>query len=646
MKSTQDRINYLKKCAKLYETNGTSPITDEEYDKEYYVLKEIEPNNAFFSEVGGIEEELIYGKKVKHEVIMGSLNKSPDIEDFETWLNNTYKGQEQDFISGKLSFILQYKIDGSSLGCLYKDGKLVQVLTRGDGEKGIDISENGKYVDGILHTIDYKDEIEFRGECYKDKKDFYESWAGEYKNPRNYTAGSLNNKDPLIVKERGLSFICYEVVRKDFASETEKMKVINALGFKNISSSTVTTSGSFKKICEDVKKFMDNIDRPNLPFDIDGVVVKLVQIPIAKEMGYTSEGKKPKANRAVKFLCEQKTTVLKSVEFGIGRTGNLTLVGILEPVELAGTTVSRVTLHNPKFVQEMGINIGSKLLIQKSGDIIPYVVKKIASGKKEIDIPDYCPCCSGKLEWDDNKVTLHCNNNDCPSQFQQRIEKYFKTVGVMGLGEGIITRLLQLKDKNEKPIVSSIADMYILEKHTEILSQEFGPKATQNMLNSIASIKEVTLDQLVEAMGIAKIGSMAKDVVKIAPTIKDIDCLTVEQLLTIDGFASIKAECFVDGWLKIKKDVGYILKHVSIKTKELNSMKLSGKKICFTGSFKDPTRKEMEQMVEDNGGSLTSVGKNLTALVWDGEMNGNKIEKANKLGLKIINQKEFMDMLK
>jgi len=216
----------------------------------------------------------------------------------------------------------------------------------------------------------------------------------------------------------------------------------------------------------------------------------------------------------------------------------------------------------------------------------------------------------------------------------------------MGLGEGIITRLLQLKNKNGKPIVSSIADMYGLDDNSEILSQEFGTKASKNILNSVASVKEMPLDQLVEAMGIAKIGSMAKEVVKIAPTIQDLDKLTTDQLLTIDGFATIKAECFVDGWKKIRKDVDKILEHVSIKEKELNSMKLSGKNICFTGSFKDPTRKEMEGMVESNGGNLTSVGKNLTALVWDGEMNGNKIEKAKKLGLNIINQKEFMSMLK
>jgi len=644
MKTIQDRIDYLKKCAKLYETNGTSPLLDEEYDKEYNALKELDQdNNPFFSEVGGIDEELIYGKKVKHEVIMGSLNKSPDIEDFETWLNNTYKGKEQDFISGKLSFVLQYKIDGSSLSCLYKNGKLVQVLTRGDGEKGVDVTENGKYVDGILHTISCKEEIEFRGECYKDRKNFYESWAGEYKNPRNFTSGSLNNKDSLIVKERGLSFICYEAVRKDFVSETEKMKVINALGFKNISSSTAITHGTFKEMSEDVKKFMSNINRSELLFDIDGIVVKLNQIEIAKSMGTIDNGKRPKSNRAVKFECEQKSTTLKDVEFGIGRTGSLTLVGLLEPVELAGTTVSRVTLHNPKFVKEMEINIGSKLLIQKSGDIIPYVVKKIASGKKEIEIPDACPCCKSKLEWDDNKVTLHCNNNDCPSQFDQRIEKWFKTIGVRGLGEGIISRLTQLKVK-DKAIVSCISDMYELEKHIDILTSEFGPKAASNIIDNISSVKEISLDLFIEALGISRIGSMAKDVVKIAPTVEDIDNITIEQLLGIDGFAEIKAKCFIDGWKKIRKDVDQILKHINMKEKEMSSKKLDGKSFCITGKLSKP-RNDFKSIIEDNGGkSASGVSSKLNYLLC-GEDCGSKKNKAEVLGVKILSEKEFMGMI-
>jgi len=390
---------------------------------------------------------------------------------------------------------------------------------------------------------------------------------------------------------------------------------------------------------------MDNIDRPNLPYSIDGIVVKLNNMSIAKEMGYVFDGRKPKANRAIKFPCEQKITTLKDVEFGIGRTGSLTLVGILEPVELAGTTVSRVTLHNPKFVKEMEINIGSKLLIQKSGDIIPYVVKKIANGGKEIDIPELCPCCKAKMEWDDNRVTLHCKNQECSSQFEQKIEKWFKVIGVRGLGEGIIKRLVQLK-YNNKPIVSSISDMYGLAKYVEMLSQEFGPKATQNILNNIALVREIPLDQFVEALGIEKVGSMSKDIVKIASTIEDLDNLTIEKILNISGFAKIKAEYFINGWQKNRKEVDEILKYINIKNNKLNSIKLSGKNICFTGSFKNPTRGEMEKMVEDNSGNLTSVGKNLTCLVWDGEISGNKIDKAHKLGLKIIGQKEFLDILK
>jgi DNA ligase (NAD+) len=307
MKSTQDRIDYLKKCSDLYETNGKSPMTDEEYDNEYAELKRLSPNNPFFKTVGGIDESAIFGTKVKHEITMGSLNKSPNIEDFETWLRNTFKDKEQDFISNKLTFSLEYKIDGLSLACIYKGGKLFQVLSRGDGSEGVDYTANAKHINGVQQTIDYTQEVEFRGECYKDKKDFYENWAGEYANPRNFTSGSINQKDPLVTKERGLSFICYEVKRRDFHQEFQKTDFIQSLGFPSLlpylNGKWSRIGGNFNNIVAQVKAFMESIDRSSLPFDIDGIVVKINDTKLAQEMGSTNDGRRPRANRAVKFAC-------------------------------------------------------------------------------------------------------------------------------------------------------------------------------------------------------------------------------------------------------------------------------------------------------------------------------------------------------
>ena len=646
-KTIQDRVDYLKKCADLYETNGSSPLSDFEYDKEYEELKKLDPKNQFFKSVGGLDEGQIFGETVAHEVMMGSLHKSANIDDFEKWLRNTYGDRENDFISYRLSFVLQYKIDGLSLSCLYKNGNLVQCLTRGDGKKGVNVFSNCMYISDIPKTIECFDDVEIRGEIYKDREGFQNDWVGIYANERNFAAGSLNQKNPKITGERGLSFIAYEVVRKSFSRETDKMHFLQSNGFKTvISSSKTNICGNFKHIVACVKDFMDSIDRKGLQFGIDGVVVKLDQINVAKEMGSTDEGRRPKSNRAVKFACEQKEATLKSVEWGIGRTGNLTCVGILDPVELAGTTVSRVTLHNPRFIQEFDLKIGCKLLIQKSGDIIPYIVQKISDGDAEIEIPTICPSCKGKLEWNDNRVTKICSNYNCSSQATQRIDKWFKVLGVNGIGEGIIARILPLRSYTDsRIIVTSISDMYKLYRSTDVLIEEFGPKAADNILASIASVKEVSLDVFVEALGISKIGSMAKEVVKISPTIEDIDKLEIKDLLKIDGFSEIKAMCFVDGWQKARKEVDKLLECVSIKKKEYDSMRLTGKSFCFTGSFSNPTRKEMEAMVEANGGRLGGVSKNLTALVSDGEMMGSKMEKAKKMGVPVITQKDFLKML-
>lgn len=652
-KSVEDRIKFLDKCAKLYET-GESPISDKEYDDEYYAIQDLAPEHPFFNQVGGIDKEHGYGNAVKHEITMGSLNKSRNIEEFLVWLKNTY--------SGNVKFMLQHKVDGASISLIYKNGSLSKAITRGDGAEGFDVTDNVKYISSIPKTVKCKDEFECRGEIYKDREDFYKNWAGEFANPRNFASGSLNQKDPLVTKERKLDFVGYEVVRKNFSNEKEKLQFLVENKFPNLESSTRFTKATddYRKVSAAVRVYMDSIDRTLLSYDIDGIVVKLFECEKAKSMGASTEGRKPKAHRAVKFPTEKKTTTLKGIEWSIGRTGALTPVGLLEPVQLAGTTVQRVSLHNLREMARIKLfNYGAQVVMEKAGEIIPKVVRVEKSGDGEkIKAPVHCPSCGSDLLWDDNHVTKWCHNPDCPVKLNERIEYWFKTIGVKGLGSGIISKLTDqsILEWDGRPIVKRLSEMYYMlhnDRRTEhpfrkyqMLKDHFGEKTYKNIVDSITSVKEIPLDKFIKAFGIGQIGSMAKDIVAIAPTPEEIDKLTVEDIVKIDGFAKKKAESFIDGWKSNRLEIKRLLGCVDIVQNKLSSMKLENKKFCFTGSFNNPTRKEMENMVEDNGGKLSSVSKDLTALVWDGEISGSKIDKAKKLGLKIMEQSEFMDLLK
>ena len=635
MRTIEDKISFLRECANAYETTGKSKISDLEYDALYAEVQAEDPNNDFFDEVGGLDDRHIYGTKVTHKVIMGSLQKSPNVEDFHKWLTLTYPNIES------VSFVVQHKVDGLSLGCIYKNGKLQMVVTRGDGLTGVDVTKNAKFVGGIPETINCKDEVEIRGECYKDRVNFYKEWVGEYENPRNFTSGAINQKEANVTKERGLDFIAYEIVRKDFATENDKMVFLKENGFKNLNETTVVLSGNYKQISDGVKKYMDNIHRDTLSYSIDGVVVKLMDIKKVKEMGYVSEGRKPRSNKAVKFPCEQVSTTIEGVEYSVGRIGSISIVGLLKPVRLNETTVKRVSLHNFKFIQELDLKIGSEILLQKSGEIIPYVVRKISDRKDATDIviPTVCPSCKEKLEWDSTHTTKFCYNSNCPSQLVSKIDHWFKTIGVKGIGEGIINKLVHDLKK-----VTCLADMYNLSNHKSLMGDYLGRQATENILNAVTSVKELTLAKFIEALGIGKIGSMSSKITDMAGTIEAIDKITAEDLIAIDGFAEIKASNFVEGWKFQRNEISKLLEHVNIKEKQMKKGSLDGKSFCITGTL-SKGRKEFVALIEDNGGRFSSsVTAKLDFLIC-GDDCGSKKDKAEKLGVKILEESEFMAMI-
>jgi len=656
--SIEERIGFLKHCASLYENEGTSPINDFTYDEEYYKLEQLDPDNEFFSEVGGEIDEHIYGTLVKHDIVMGSLSKCPDLDSFLEWTKNTFKGKVP-------SLIFQHKIDGLSLSLLYRDGKLVRALTRGDGQQGVDVTLNAQHVEGVPSVIVCKEEVEVRGECYKKRDDFYAKWhksvGGKYANPRNFSSGSLNQKDAKVTKERGLSFIAYEVVRKPFATEIEKNKWIKEMGFDNLwekgVSSFVKEGLTPEQATEAVKAYMDKIDRSKLQYDIDGVVVKLNDISIAKSMGSTGGGKKPKSARAVKFPPEEKETILESVSSNVGRTGAIIPVAHLKPVELGGAMISKVTLHNwGALVGKDAIKIGARVVIAKKGDIIPQIISVKKNGTDLTEPPTHCPGCGEELEWDANRVNIVCVNPLCVSQLNGRIEHWFKKIGTKGIGPGIIKRLT---DSNElewegKPIIQSLPEMYYMldndrrsehpfRKYT-YLKENLGEKNFQNIVDSIHSVKEITLSKFIQALGIANVGTLSSLIIEIAPTIEDIDKLTTEDLMKLEKFGEKKSKSFVEGWKKSRGEIKILLKYVKIIEKKVESNKLGGKTFCVTGTL-SKKREDVKKEIEENGGVVkSSVGKSLDYLVA-GENAGSKEAKAKSFGVSIISEEELEKML-
>jgi DNA ligase (NAD+) len=639
----EERKAFLEQEANNYET-GASNISDFEWDTEYRAVQEIDPS---FSITGG-KSENHYAEQYTHEYEMGSLFKDPNPEEFAIWFAKTYP------ITDGLKAIIDLKIDGCSICCHYDgNGDLVRVVSRGDGVIGC-IMPHGEHIKGVLKKIKATgDPIEIKGECYKNQQDFEtEGWSLEYANVRNFVSPVTTLKDKADVIKKGYSFVAYEIRGKKFATELEKINFLSELGFETLKDSLIEIDCHGKTaddIAKIVKDYMESFDRETLKYAIDGVVFKNLSIPAGEALGVTN--RRPKSSRAIKFPTEQKDTLLLDIQWQMGRVGSLTPVGLLEPVQLAGTTVKRVSLYNLKELDRLGItHYGCTLKVEKAGDIIPKVISKTDNGKEftPINIPDFCPICDGELVMDDNGVTKWCHYELCAAKVSKNIDHWFKKLNVKGIGEGIINRLCDMETNSfDEPLVSSISSMYNLEHYKSELGDSFGVKATDNILKAVNSVKEVTLGTFIECLGVAQIGRMSHDIADLAQTIDGVDKLTVSDIVALDGFSDIKANKFVTGWSSIRGEIDRILKHITIvEPKAPAGNALDGMKLCFTGSFSNPTRKEMEKMAIEHGGKKGSVGKSLSYLVWDGTIEGNKMTKARDLGLNIISQEEFLEMLK
>jgi DNA ligase (NAD+) len=617
IKDLEEKINYFSD--KYY--NGEGEISDKEFDDMWSELEKLDPNNPTLKKVGS---DPSYGKKVKHPEVMGSLNKVNSIEDFMKWYSNY-----EDY-----PIILTPKIDGCAVRLIYEKGKFVQGVSRGNGEIGQDVTDNIKNTK-IPKKLLLKESVEVRGEIYIKKSDFNKH-ATDKANPRNAASGNLNQKDPNKTLQIPMYFFCYGIQNKSMEESDRLYYAEEKLGFNVVGMETFPPNTKRETFEKSIEKWENEI-RQKLDYEIDGLVFSIDNNEIQNEVGMSSN--RPRAKMAYKFKPETKLAKIIGIEWNAGRTGRFTPVGKIEPIQLCGTKVSNVNLHNISNVKELGIGVGSEVIVEKAGEIIPQVVKVIKKSKR-VKFPETCPYCSSTLEMDENDVNLWCYNKSCPSKQEENILHYVKSLELKGLGEGIIKGLF------EKNLLSSIPDLYDLTKD-QIMEVTGGKRSAEKVFDSINNKKEVELDKFLSSLGISYLGkSSSKEISKEYDSIDKILKLKPEELVEVGWFGPKTSESIVKDLKDMTPTIKKLLNKIKIKTLQKSNGILSGKSFCLTGKMSRP-RKDIEKDIENLGGEIKSVGIGLDYLVTSDPNSGSsKLKKAEKLGTKCISEEELNEMIR
>ncbi|MCM8771516.1 MAG: NAD-dependent DNA ligase LigA [Candidatus Omnitrophica bacterium] len=658
-KSPKERIEELVKLLNyynyMYYVENNPVISDYEYDQLYKELVELEEKYPEYrlpdsptQKVGGAVLEGF--RTVEHKIPMLSMDNTysrEELIEFDQRIKRMADVKE-------VEYVVELKYDGVAVSLHYENGNFILGVTRGDGIKGDDITENLKTIKTLPLKIDYKETLEVRGEVYMRKDDFEKlnkerEKRGEvlFANPRNATAGSLKLLDPKIVAQRNLQIFIYQGFLKD-GPEThwEVLEFLKKIGFP---------VSPYKKLCKNIEEVIEYCDewqekRFSLPYNIDGMVVKVNNLNLQKTLGTTT--KSPRWAVAYKFPAEQVTTIVKDVIVQVGRTGTLTPVAILEPVFVSGTTVSRATLHNFDEIQRLGLKIGDRVFVEKSGEIIPKVVKVIpevrTGNEKDVPIPEVCPVCGSKVVKDKEEVAIRCPNIRCPAQVKERIIHFASrdAMNIEGLGEKWVNILV------DKGFLTDYGDIYYLKYEDLIRLERMGSKSARNLLDSIEKSKTRPFENLIYALGIRHIGIHASEI--LAEEFNSIDELknaTFERLSSIHEIGPIMAESIIE-FFSNEENLKVIekLKKAGVKMeKEIKEEKkdiLSGLTFVITGTLKNYTRNEIQDYIKKLGGKVTdSVSKKTDYLIC-GDQPGSKLQKAKSLGIKIITEEEFEELVK
>ena len=640
----------LKYHNKKYYIDDAPEIEDFEYDrmirelenleKEYpQLLKEDSPTQT----VGGAANRLF--TEVVHSVKMESLQDVFNFEELKTF------GEKIDL--NRTKFSVEPKIDGLSVSLEYKDGLFFRGSTRGDGIVGEDVTANLMQIKSIPKAIKFDGELEVRGEVYMPRASFLkllerQELMGEApaKNPRNAAAGSLRQKNPKITKERELSIFIFNIQRvtgREFSSHIETLDFLKSLGFNTLP--FYTKCNNIEEVIAEINRIGDY--RGDLEFDIDGAVVKVDNLSYREELGSTS--KFPKWAVAFKYPPEEKETVLKEIEIGVGRTGALTPTAVFDTITLAGTSVSRATLHNEDFITTKGIGIGDTIVVRKAGDIIPEVlsVSKHCDGSEVYKMPHICPSCGSPVFREEGEAVIRCTNADCPAQLLRHLIHFTSrdAMDIEGLGPAVLEQLLNAG------LISNIVDLYSLDYDAVESLERTGKKSVENLKNAIEKSKSQDLSKLIFALGIRHIGAKAGALM--AEHFGDIDAIlnaTAEDFETIEGFGSILAKSAAEFFsLSDTKKMIESLKAKGLNMKSLKRVedgRFKGLTFVLTGTLPTLKRSEAGEIIESFGGKTSSSVSKKTDYVLAGEEAGSKLTKAESLGIKIITEEEFLEMIK
>ncbi|MBA2123338.1 hypothetical protein B9J78_00055 [bacterium Unc6] len=640
-----------------YYTHNSPVLTDFEYDKYFEKLKKIEEQNPNLKtpnsptvRVGGVPlEEFV---KIKHKFPVLSISNTYSSEEVVAFDKRVKKILG---ISGatSVSYIVEAKIDGISVSIMYENSSFIRGSTRGDGTVGNDITKNLRTIRSIplvLQGKDVADEIDVRGEVYIDKKDFVkinkeleEKGLEQFANPRNAAGGSLSLLDSSIVAKRHLKFYAWGV------GYSHNLKADTQNHLYSLYEKWGIPINPVRRVCEDIEeviKFCNDwkTKRRHLEFNTDGMVIKVNLFKYHELLGTTA--KSPRWMVAYKYQPERAQTILEDIIISVGRTGVLTPVGILKPVYLSGTQVSRATLHNEDEIARKDIKIKDTVIVEKAGEIIPQVIEvvkeKRTGEEQQFKMPDRCPVCKSNVIRERTEVAVRCENPSCPAQLKESI-KHFASRSCMdieGLGEVLISQLV------DKRLVQSYADIYYLKKQAIAELERMGEKSAQNLFNAIEKSKQRSLSNLINGLGIRYVGSRSAEVLAMEyRTLDNIARTKEEKLADTENIGPVMAASIHRFFSSAEtKQILEKLKSAGINPcmEKISKSILEGKRFVFTGILKSLSRIEAERLVLSLGGRVSSgISKNISYVVA-GKEPGSKKQKAEKLGLKIISETEFL----
>lgn len=640
----------------LYYVKNSPEISDYDFDVMLKKLEKLETENPeFFDEnsptlrVGNdLSNEFEKGKHVYPMLSLANTYSLEELEAFDTRVKKLVSNPE---------YVVELKFDGTSISLTYTSGELERALTRGDGTEGDDVTANVRTIKSIPLCIpELKDveSFEVRGEImmFKDvlkqlNKEKLKLEEEPYANTRNAASGSLKNSKSSEVAKRKLDGFFYQLIGESFKTEKhiQNLELIEQFGFKG--------GLEYVKVCKTISEVLKHIEyigsiRQGLPFDIDGVVIKVNNLQQREELGFTS--KTPRWATSFKFKAEEVSTKLLSIDFQVGRTGKITPVANLEPVLVAGTTVSRATLHNIEQLVLLGVQIGHNILLKKGGEVIPYIIgidESLEYNEKElveITIPKECPCCNTGLTWSKTEVDLICTNKHCTDRVKQQVEHFGskENMNIGELGEGTVDKLV------DSGLVEELFHLYYLSVQDILTIPGFAEKSAQSLYRNIQKSKSQSYQKVLSSLGVSGIGkTSSKLLCKHFKSIDDLASASLTQLMSIDGIGEITAvsilEFFEQDYYIIEELQKVGLNFSETEVKEVGS-KLVGKTIVVTGTLSKP-RDYFESLIEQNGGKKGSSISSKTSYLLYGESAGSKLQKGTDLGVPLITEEMFWKMI-